>query len=201
MATTISIPKGNDFQLFFPLVLLTDSGKEPLHIAELTDIHVVVAKGQEQIEYDYNYEDTLLYVQFEETLERATYDVHITAKYNGRDIASHLKACFKIVDWNKDANIENHFPKEEYTAETSVFIGYINTDQDLESIKADYRDKLQAAEQARQEYETAKSNFDKETLQDIINAAKDEIKEAISNGSCGCDDIEYVTEEDIDALF
>ena len=198
MATTIKIPKGNDFNLFFPLSLMQEHGNVPLPADMLTDIHVTIAKGTFLTEYPYTVYESSLVVAFPETLERATYDVHVTAKYEGRDIASHLKACFSIVDWNRDANMANYFPKRDFTADTSVFIGLLSSDADVESVKQEYLRKINDLAKAKDEYEHAKDNFSAEALSKMITEAKDEIIKAIENDSS---DMDEVTNEDIDNLF
>ncbi|MCM1577141.1 MAG: hypothetical protein NC035_09225 [Bacteroides sp.] len=197
--STISIPKGNDFNLFFPLALLTDQGTLTLSVDDITDIHITIGKGSVLTEYAYSTESTLLYIAFDENLERATYDVHIAAKYNGRDIASHLKSCFRIVDWNSDANISNYFPKQSYTAETSVFIGNLTTNTDIEAVKAEYRAKIAELERVKEEYNAAKDNFSSENLRKLIDSAKEEILTAIS--AIETEGGDEIATEDIDSLF
>ena len=156
MNATIRIPHGNDFCLNFPLVLLTPNGEEDIAAAELTDISVKVGRGSNLVSYAYTIEDNLIVVEFDETLTRGTYDVHIYAKLAGRDIASHLKECFAIVDWNKEGNFKDYVFEKSQTVSTSVFIGNNAVDTELAALKASYQQKIAEAEAARQASEQAR---------------------------------------------
>lgn len=118
----IRIPEGNEFSLCLPLVLLTEDGREPLPASHLQDIHVRTSWNSVSEEREFTTDGNKIIVAFGETLPLGCYNVHIYAQYQGRCIASHMRAVFEIVRWNDLANFEDYVFEKSQTAPTSVFI-------------------------------------------------------------------------------
>lgn len=200
MAPTIKIPEGNDFTLYFPLVLLTDYDEQhELTASYLTDISVQVEHSGIKEDYEFTTEEHYIVVNFEDTLQRGTYNVHIRAKVFGRDIASHQKECFQIVAWNRDSNFKDFVFKRSQVVSTSVFIGNtVMGDAELEELKTLYRDMIAQLNQQGQELEEARARIDLTPIakeQTVVNS-KTEILDAL-----GDMDVTAISDSEIQSLF
>lgn len=128
MATTIKIPRLNDFTLAFPFVERTFVDGAPvdnlIDLSQYTELTITVESQDQQ--YNQKYKGTkdgnTLYVNFEETLPINTYNVIISGKYNGKDKTSLLKRCFAIVQWNQQSNWTDYIAGSPILMPTSVFV-------------------------------------------------------------------------------
>ena len=147
---TIRIPQGNEFSLFVPLVLKDGTAVEG---ERLSDIEVLLQSAPPRQSYavSVNVQSNYVVVTPQVELPLGSYDLTITARYEGRDIAILLNNCFAISTWTNGSDYEKYLVSKEIVLEQQVLIGAFNTDAELETLKEQYRTAIAAARAARAE--------------------------------------------------
>lgn len=103
----LTIPQDNDFTVHFPLY----HNGQPLAAADITDIVVRYSHGDQTSDpLTFATLENNIVVGFPETLELGTYHIHITAKWQDADIASHLHNAIRIVRWNEQSDFHHPDP-------------------------------------------------------------------------------------------
>ena len=101
----------------------------------------------------------------DDDLQIGTYDIVLTAVYRGAKIRAAYFEGLQRVSWNKDANAQQYIVGSPIVAQAAYVIGGALTDAELELLKAEYREKIAAAEQAEQAAEQAKAEWEEKAAQ------------------------------------
>lgn len=191
---TICIVEGNDFTLVLPLKSRTYEACRPIDediiIRDLQD--VVVKIGADV--YQSTLEDDGVHVRVEGTISRGNYSVQLTAKYHGIDIHAAYMNALSIVAWNNYSNAQQYLTGSPVVMPAAYVLG-VMTDEETEALKAELRLKIAAAEQAKEDADAAKADWEQKaaglegvaqqgTNPDATNTA---ILEAVQSG--GGDDV------------
>ena len=119
----ITIPKGNSFDLFFPLVQKNYDGSVTVIDTEtLSEISVTLIHNGVSFSKSHQVQEQGLLVSFPSSLRAGVYSVIIKAMVGEKSIQSNIRNVFQISDWNEDATWQKHIHGDSFTAEPSVFI-------------------------------------------------------------------------------
>lgn len=161
---TICIVEGNDFTLVLPLKSRTYEACRPIDediiIRDLQD--VVVKIGADV--YQCTLEDDGLHVRVEGTLARGNYSVQLTAKYHGIDIHAAYMNALSIVAWNNYSNAQQYLTGSPVVMPAAYVLG-VMTDAETEALKAELRLKIAAAEQAKEDADAAKADWEQKAAE------------------------------------
>lgn len=182
---TIRIVEQNDFTLVLPLKRRTYVANKPIDedidIMALEDCKVLIG-GRE---FAHTLDPSGVQVPIAaDALKIGTYDIVLTAVYRGAKIRAAYFEGLQRVSWNKDANAQQYIAGSPIVAQAAFVIGGALTDEELELLKAEYREKIAAAEQAEQAAEQAKADWEEKAAQldDVAQeATSQEIKQLIIN--------------------
>lgn len=169
----IKVAEGNQFALVLPLKARTYTGGIPsdtdLDPTHLTDIVVKV----DGVVYENTIAEGGVQIVFAGTEARGTYDVVLTAKYDGADIRAAYFQAVTIVAWNYQSDAEEHLPGSPIALQAAYIIGGALTDAELEELKRQYRAQIADAEAAEAAAVAAKEAFDQkaENLDNLDNVA------------------------------
>jgi hypothetical protein len=190
---TIKVTEGNAFGLLLTLKTRTFVSSQPvdedIDASELQDI-VVKLNGEEFTDHTEDENGVLLAIPAD--LSRGTYNVELTATYNGIEIRAAYFECFTIMPWSYQSDAQNYIPGSPIVAEAAYIVSDIISDEELERLKEEYRQKIADAEAAQEAAEQAKEDFDEkaEALDNLYNVAQQgsdptatntAIKDAIDN--------------------
>jgi len=172
---TIRIVERNDFTLVLPLKRRTYVANKPIDedidIMALEDCKVLIGDR----EFAHTLDPSGVQVHFvDDDLQIGTYDIVLTATYHGAKIRAAYFEGLQRVSWNKDANAQQYIAGSPIVAQAAYVIGGALTDAELELLKAEYREKIAASEQAEQEAEQAKAEWEckAEQLDDVASETK-----------------------------
>lgn len=166
---TIKITEGNAFTLIFPLKRRSYVAERPIDedidVTRLTDVHVTLGG----VEYTPTIETYGVRIDVPATLARGTYDGLLTADYDGNAIRGAYESCVQIVAWNAQSNAQQYILGSPVATKAAYVLGYMPTDEEVESLKQQLREQIAAAEQAEAEAIAEKERYSEaiEHLDDI----------------------------------
>ena len=156
----IKVTEGNSFAVILTLKTRTYAADAPIDQdidpTALADVHVKV-NGAEWSAFTVGVEGVS--VQFPATQPCGTYNVELTANYNGITIRAAYFECVTIVSWSYQSDAQNYISDSPLSAKAAYIIAGNYTDAELEALKQQYRDAIEAAEQAERDAEQAKEDY------------------------------------------
>lgn len=181
----IKVVEGNEFLLVLPLKKRTYVASVPIDedIDATALVGCVVKIGD--VEYTPTLDEDGVKVLVPSTLARDTYDIIVTATYRGSAIRAAYFDALTIVAWNEQSNAQQYIQGSPVVAQAAYVIGGTLTDAELEALKAEYRLKIAATEEAKEAADAAKEHFD-ELAEQISGVAQEatsqEIKQLVIDG-------------------
>ena len=166
---TIKVPKDNSFTLILPLKQRTYVSNVPIDTpivySDLEDVVLTVGG----VQYATTQEIDGVYVQFTEGISEGVFDIILTATYRGAQIRAAYFEALTGVDWQYQSAVQQFIQGSPIMADAAFVIGGPLTDSELEELKAEYRDKIAAAEAAEEAAQEAKEAYDEkaEMLDDV----------------------------------
>lgn len=182
---TIRVVEGNAFTLVLPLKKRTYVAN--VHIDEDIDIMALVGCKVTigGVEFACSLDPSGVQVPVAaDALARGTYDIVLTATYRGAEIRAAYFEALQVVKFNSESEFLQYMIGSPIVAQAAYVIGGPLTDAELEALKAEWREKIAAAEQAQADAEAAKEEFDRkaEMLDDVAKeSTSQEIKQLIIN--------------------
>ena len=182
---TIRVVEQNDFTLVLPLKKRTYVANVPVD----EDIDIMALVGCKVaiggVEFACVLDPSGVQVPVAaDALSRGTYDIVLTATYRGAEIRAAYFEALQVVKFNSDSEFLQYIAGSPVVAQAAYVIGGPLTDTELEALKAEWREKIAAAEQAQADAEAAKEEFDRkaEMLDDVAKeSTSQEIKQLIIN--------------------
>ena len=178
----IKVVEGNAFRVVIPLKRLTFEACKPIEgdidYTQLTD--VVVKYGSVEMQVSIGM-DGVSFIS-PATQPRGTYDIVLTAKYQGTDIRAAYEGAITIVAWNSQSDAQQFVPGSPLVLDAAYVIGGALTDAELEALKELYRERNAQLAQAIADAQAAKEAFDAkaEALDDVAKeTTSQEIKSLI----------------------
>lgn len=170
----IKVVEGNEFALLLTLKKRTFTASTPIDEdidPTALDNCVVKVNG---VEYTPAIDDQGVTVIMPATLKRTTYNIELTATYQGSAIRAAYFEAFTIVAWNEQSDAQQYIQGSPIVLEPAYVIGGTLTDAELEQLKQEYREKIAAAEAAKEAADQAKEDFDEkaENLDNLDNVAQ-----------------------------
>lgn len=197
---TIKVTEGNEWDLLLQLKTGTyEADKLITEDIEFSNLHdvVVTIDGQPWL---FTIEQNGVQLHIPADMSLGPYDVELTAMYNGAAIRAAYYECFTIVKWSYDSNIGNYIPEAPQASELAyVYVGMMN-DEELETLKQQYRDAIATTEAARLQYEAAKDAFNEkaegiESLDDVAQQSTSlQIKDKLDNLNVDSEDARMVAQ-------
>lgn len=187
MAEIVKITKGQPFVLYVPLVILNaDGSKEAVDAASLTDVTVKLQSACEESTATIKKFEHYLVLDLPGTLETGVYAVIVTAAISqDRQFSLRIKRAFEVVDWDHQSNWRDYLVGDHIELIDQPFIaGIFNTDADYAALKEQLREKNAALEQAIEDAEQAKEEWEEKAaaLTDVAKeTTSQEIKQLIIN--------------------
>lgn len=166
---TIKVPKDNSFTLILPLKQRTYVSNVPIDTpivySDLEDVVLTVGG----VQYATTQEIDGVHVQFPDGIAEGVFDIILTATYRGAQIRAAYFEALTGVDWQYQSAVQQFIQGSPIMADAAFVIGGPLTDSELEELKAEYSDKIAAAEAAEEAAEAAKEAYDEkaEALDDI----------------------------------
>ena len=180
----IRITEGNAFALLLPLRTRTYVATRP--IDEDIDYtllnNIVFTFGG--VEYAAEATEQGVKIILPDTLAVGTYNAILTAEYLGNDIRAAYESAVTIVSWSEQSSAEQYIVGSPIVMRAAYVLSGAMTDEELESLKEEYRAKKAQLQQAIAEAEQAKEEFIEkaEQLNDVAKeTTSQEIKELIIN--------------------
>ena len=180
----IRITEGNAFALLLPLRTRTYVATRP--IDEDIDYtlleNIVFTFGG--VEYASEVTERGVKIILPYTLSGGTYNAILTAEYLGNDIRAAYESAVTIVPWSAQSTAEQYITGSPIVMRAAYVLSGAMTDEELESLKEEYRAKKAQLQQAIAEAEQAKEEFIEkaEQLNDVAKeTTSQEIKELIIN--------------------
>lgn len=162
---TIRIPENNDFTLYVPLVLLSATGEQPLDTASLNDVRVLYGVGTRLQLIAHTVIDQYIVVRFA-AMRRQHFDLHIEFKNHGIVQSTHIEDAVEVVPWNEQSNWKDFIVGSPVYMPTQILISAKErTDEELEELKQEYRDKNAQLDSTIAEYQ--------QKIQEIEGVAKE----------------------------
>lgn len=161
--------EGNAFRVVIPLKRLTFESCKPIEgdidYTQLTD--VVVKYGGVDMTVSIGM-DGVSFIS-PATQPRGTFDIVLTAKYQGTDIRAAYEGAITIVAWNSQSDAQQFVPGSPLVLDAAYVIGGALTDAELEALKALYVERNAQLAQAIADAEAVKAAFDAkaEALDDV----------------------------------
>ncbi len=180
----IRITEGNNFSLILPLRSRTYVATKPID----EDIdpeqleNVVVTFGG--VEYPVQITSQGVQIDLPATLTVGTYNILLTAEYLESSIRAAYESAVTIVPWSAQSTAEQYIAGSPIVLRAAYVLSGALTDVELEALKAEWREKIAEAEQAKEEAEQAKQEFIEkaEQLDDVAKeTTSQEIKQLIIN--------------------
>ena len=166
----IKIVEGNTFALVLPLVSRTYTLNgipvdEDIDYTQLENVKVTIGT----MEYAYTIEEAGVQVVDNGTLKQGTYNVVLTATYQGSLLRAAWFELVTIVAWNMQSDADQYLQGSPIVCEAAVVLAGTLTDAELEALKAEYRLKNAQLDQAIEDAEAAKEHYDElaEQLQGV----------------------------------
>lgn len=178
---TIKVVEGNSFALLLPLKRRTYQSDQPIdediNCSELEEVILTIGGQDHPVELGLDG----VRVVVEDGLPVGTYDIILTAFYQGSSIRAAYFEGLRIVPWNYQGDAEQYLPGSPIVAEAAIIIGGSLTDNELSVLKQQYRDGIAATAEARTYYEIARQEYQEKaaaiddiaqesTSQEILNA-------------------------------
>ena len=184
----IRVVEGNSFALLLPLKRRTyescDPVDEDIDALQLTD--VVVKFGG--VVYPASLGENGVTILLPSTLARGTYDVTLTATYQGSAIRAAYESAVTIVAWNSQSDAQQYVAGSPIVLDAAYVIGGTLTDEELEELKEEYRDKIEdldeaieAAEDAKEDWEEKAAQLDGVAQEDTLTQGVTDIRADIAN--------------------
>lgn len=179
----IKIVEGNAFALVLPLKRRTFVSERPIDedidILSLEDVVVKIGG----VVYANTLEGDGVHVLMPATLSRGTYQIELTAIYQGSAIRAAYFEAFTIVAWNYQSDAQQYIAGSPIVLDAAYVIGGTLTDAELEALKEEYREKnaqldqaIADAEEAKREWEQKAADLDgvaqEATSQEILTAVE-----------------------------
>ena len=169
----IKVVEHNGFSLVIPLKRRTFESCQPIDenidATQLTD--VVVKLGG--VEYAPSIGTDGVTIIVPPTLAIGTYDLVLTAKYQGTDIRAAYEGALSIVPWNSQSDAQQYVPGSPIVCDAAYIIGGALTDAELEALKEQYREAIADAQQAQADAEAAKEHYD-QLAEQLTGVAQEE---------------------------
>ena len=175
---TIAVPEDNSFTLILPLQQRNYVSNVPIDTPIVYDDLEDVVLTVGGVEYDTTQELDGVHVEFAEGLKRGIYDIILTANYRGAQIRAAYFEALKAVQWQYLSSFEQYTVGSPVVADAAFVIGGPLTDAELEALKAEYRDKIAAAEAAEEAAEQAKEDWEQKAQQ-LDDVAKETTSQQI----------------------
>lgn len=174
----IRITEGNNFSLVLPLRSRTYVATKPID----EDIdpeqleNVVVTFGG----VDYPAQRTAQGVQIDlpATLAVGTYNILLTADYFESSIRAAYESAVTIVPWSAQSTAEQYIAGSPIVLRAAYVLSGTLTDTELEALKAEWREKIAEAEQAKEEAEQARREWEQKAA-DIDGVAREATSQSI----------------------
>ena len=174
----IKVVEGNAFRVVIPLKRLTFESCQPIEedidATQLTD--VVLLYGGVQVTASLGV-DGVSFISPAD-MARGTYDIILTAKYQGTDMRAAYEGAITIVPWNSQSNAQQFVPGSPIVLNAAYLIGGALTDAELEALKEEYREKNAQLAQAIADAEAAKREWE-EKAADLDGVAKEATSQSI----------------------
>lgn len=170
----IKVVEGNEFALLLTLKKRTFTASRPIdEDIDPTALENCVVKVN-GVEYTPSIDEQGVTVIMPATLKRTTYNIELTATYQGSAIRAAYFEAFTIVAWNEQSDAQQYIQGSPVVLEPAYIIGGTLTDAELEQLKQEYREKIAAAEAAKEAADQAKEDFDEkaEALDNLDNVAQ-----------------------------
>jgi hypothetical protein len=155
----IKVVEQNDFTICIPLKKRTFVASTPIDedidILALEDLSVKI--GGAVFPATRDVAGVMVDVS-RDALARGTYDVVLTATYKGHAIKAAYFDSLTIVEWNYQSDAQQCVQGSPIMFEAG-FVIYNLTDAELAALKEEYRIKIAAAQQAKEEAEQAKEEY------------------------------------------
>lgn len=155
----IKVVEQNDFTICIPLKKRTFVASTPIDedvdILALEDLSVKIGGAVFPATRD---AAGVMVDVSRDALARGTYDVVLTATYKGHAIKAAYFDSLTIVEWNCQSDAQQCVQGSPIMFEAG-FVIYSLTDAELAALKEEYRLKIAAAQQAKEEAEQAKEEY------------------------------------------
>ena len=157
----IKIVQGNDVNLHVPLVEKDAEGNvTAIDFANVTELSVQVFKGSEEFtDFSTYTANNTVVICLNENAPKGSYSILITAKNNGVDICYNAKGAFEIVRYNAESTYTDYIADEDVTLDTGLFVAAIVDSEEIAQLRAELLEKIEEAEDAKQDYQTAAQNL------------------------------------------
>lgn len=156
----IRVVEGNAFALLLPLKRRTyescDPVDEDIDALQLTDVEVKFGG----VVYPTSLGENGVTILLPSTLARGTYDVTLTATYQGSAIRAAYESAVTIVAWNSQSDAQQYVAGSPIVLDAAYVIGGTLTDEELEELKEEYRDKIEDLDEAIAAAEDAKEDWE-----------------------------------------
>ena len=178
----IKIVEGNTFALVLPLVSrhYTLNGipvDEDIDYTQLENVKVTIGTT----EYAYTIEEAGVQVVDNGTLKQGTYNVVLTATYQGSLLRAAWFELVTIVAWNMQSDADQYLQGSPIVCEAAVVLAGALTDAELEALKEEYREKNAQLQQAIEDAEAAKAEWEQKAEQ-MEGVAQEATSQSILQG-------------------
>lgn len=170
---TLKIVKDQPFVLWIPTIMLNADGEQEIDAGTLTDVVVTASSGCDKYTIDHHAHEHWLVLEFAGNLKKGPYKITITGKLeSGRKFCLAMERPLEIVNWDSESKwdrfiIGDHIELTDHPFITGEFI----TDEELERLKEEFREKNAQLQQAIEDAEAAKQEYIEkaEMLEDVSN--------------------------------
>ena len=176
---TIKVTDGNEFDLVLRLKSRTFKSSKPIdEDIDATKLEDLVVKINNEEWDDVRTDESGVICHIPADLPVGTYNVELTATYNGVAIRAAYFECFARPNWSYMSDAENYLPGSPIESEAAYIIGGPLTDEEVEELKAELRLKIAAAEEAKEAYDAAKEAYI-EKAEELDGVAQEETSQEI----------------------
>lgn len=184
----IKVTEGNAFSLVLPLKKRTYESCKPIdEDIDIMSLEDVVFKFG-GVEYTATLEEDGVRVSLPATLARGTYDIVLTAMYQGSEIRAAYESAVTIVAWNSQSDAQQFIPGSPIVLDAAYVIGGTLTDAELEALKEEFREKnaqlaqaIADAEAAKREWEEKAADLDGVAQEQTLTQGVQDIRDDISH--------------------
>lgn len=176
---TINVTYGNEFDLVLRLKSRTFESSKPIdEDIDATKLENLVVKIGNEVWTDVRTDESGVICHIPADLPIGTYNVYLTATYNGVAIRAAYFECLNIPNWSYKSDAENYLPGSPIVSDAAYIIGGPLTDEEVEELKAELRLKIAAAEEAKEAYDAAKEAYI-EKAEELDGVAQEETSQEI----------------------
>lgn len=165
----IRIVEGNNFAIILPLKERTYVSRKPIdEDIDLTKLeNIVVTFGG--VEYAAEIVESGIKIELPATLAIGVYNILLTADYLESEIRAAYQSAVTIVPWSEQSTAEQYIIGSPITLKAAYVLSGVLTDEELERLKEEWREKVAEAEAAKAEAEAAKEEWERkaEELEDV----------------------------------